>query len=162
MNVRGYPVVISGDIRKAFLQVRVIEAERDALRFHWRSEDDSQLETLRFTRVLFGLSPSPFLLAGVIEQHLSSWEEKYPDIVVELRKSLYVDDLFTGGQTIARAADRKEKAVKVFENASFKLHKWNSNASELEHNEEPAEENDEKTYAKQQRSGDFTETTMLG
>jgi hypothetical protein len=57
VHQRGYPVVVSGDIQKAFLQVRVRENERDALRFYWRSEEDSQLETLRFTRVLFGLAP---------------------------------------------------------------------------------------------------------
>ncbi len=162
VHQRGYPIVISGDIQKAFLQVRVRENERDALRFHWRCEKDSQLETLRFTRVLFGLAPSPFLLAGVIEQHLSLWEERYPDIVAELRKSLYVDDLLTGGQTIAQAADRKEKAIEVFEDAKFTLHKWNSNASELESNGEAAVGNDEETYAKQQLGGDLTQTTMLG
>ena len=155
--------MISEDIQKAFLQVRVRENERDALRFHWRCEEDSQLETLRFTRVLFGLASSPFLLAGMIEQHLSSWEERYPDIVAELRKSLYVDDLLSGGQTIAEAADRKERVVKVFEDATFKLHKWNSNSSELELNGEVTVGNDEETYAKQQQlGGDLTQTTMLG
>ena len=162
IHQRGYPVMLSGDIQKAFLQVRVRECERDALRFHWRCEEDSLLETLRFTRVLFGLAPSPFLLAGVIEQHLSSWEEKYPDLVAELRKSLYVDDLLTGGQTIAQAADRKDKAIEVFEDATFQLHKWNSNASELESNSEEAVKNDEETYAKQQLGGDSTQTTVLG
>ena len=112
--------------------------------------------------MLFGLAPSPFLLAGVIEQHLSSWEEKYPDLVAELRKSLYVDDLLTGGQTIAQAADRKDKAIEVFEDATFKLHKWNSYASELESNSEEAVKNDEETYAKQQLGGDLTQTTVLG
>ena len=162
VHQRGYPVVVSGDIQKAFLQVRVRENERDALRFYWRSEEDSQLETLRFTRVLFGLAPSQFLLAGVIEQHLNSWEERYPNIVAELRKSLYVDDLLTGGQTIPQAEDRKEKTVEIFEDASFKLHKWNSNVSELEVNGEPSAGNDEETYAKQKLGGDSTDTTILG
>ena len=162
VHQRGYPVVVSGDIQKAFLQVRVRENERDALIFYWRSEEDSQLETLRFTRVLFGLAPSPFLLAGVIEQHLNSWEESSPNIVAELRKSLYVDDLLTGGQTIPQAEDRKEKTVEIFEDASFKLHKWNSNVSELEVNGKPSAGNDEETYAKQQLGGDSTDTTMLG
>jgi hypothetical protein len=98
----------------------------------------------------------------VIEQHLNSWEERYPDIVAELRKSLYVDDLLTGGQTIPQAEDRKEKTVEIFEDASFKLHKWNSNVSELEVNGEPSAGNDEETYAKQQLGGDSTDTTMLG
>ena len=134
VHQRGYPVVISGDIRKAFLQVRVRESERDALGFHWRCD----------------------------AQHLNSWEGRYPDIVAELCKSLYLDDLLTGGQTIAQAADRKEKAVEVFKDAQFRLHKWNSNASELELDGETVVGNDEEMYAKQQLSDDSTQTTMLG
>ena len=97
--------------------------------------------------MLFGLAPSPFLLVGVTEQHLSSWKEKYPDIVAELRKSLYVDDLVTVGQTIAQAADRK----------TFKC---NSNASELELNGDMTVVNEKETY-KQQLGGDLSKTTML-
>lgn len=64
--------MVSGDIRQAFLQVRIRESERDALRFHWRKDEQSTVETLRFTRALFGLAPSPYLLEGVIESHLST------------------------------------------------------------------------------------------
>lgn len=72
--VRGRfnPVAINGDLQKAFLQVRVRETDRDAMRFHWRRDEHSPLETLRFTRALFGLVSSPFLLGGVIEAHLSN------------------------------------------------------------------------------------------
>ena len=96
------------DIRrqKAFLQIRIKEDERDALRFHWRTNEHSNLETLRFTRALFGLTCSPFLLGGVIEQHLQSWESKLPEVVAALRKSLYVDDLLNGGQTAKEARKR--------------------------------------------------------
>ena len=57
---RIYPVIVSGDIKQAFLQIRVKQSERDALRFHWRSDAEARIETYRFTRVLFGLAPSPF------------------------------------------------------------------------------------------------------
>ena len=53
------PIVLSGDLKQAFLQVRIKEANRDALRFHWiKDRDSSQVETLRFTRALFGLVQS--------------------------------------------------------------------------------------------------------
>ena len=67
---RFYPVVITGDLRKAFLQVRIKEEERDSLRVHWREPDSTKTETCRFTRDLFGLTSSPLLLLGVINQHL--------------------------------------------------------------------------------------------
>ena len=60
-------VVIAGDIQKAFPQVRIHAEDRDELRFHWITREyPEQVRTLRFTRALFGLGPSPFLLGGVI------------------------------------------------------------------------------------------------
>lgn len=85
------------------------------------------IETHRFTRTLFGLTCSPFLLGGVIEQHLESWENKMPEIVAALRKNLYVDDLLSGGQTVDQARERKSRAVEI-----LVLHKWNSNVTKLE------------------------------
>ena len=95
---RFHAVAVAGDLRKAFLQVRIRETERDALRFHWIvNKHYKKVETLRFTRVLFGLAPSPFLLGGVIQQHLETWKTCLPESVSEVLKSLYVDDLTTGG-----------------------------------------------------------------
>ncbi|XP_068692648.1 uncharacterized protein [Montipora foliosa] len=48
------------------------------------------------------------------------------------RKSLYVDDLVSGGPTAYAAQKIKEGAIDVFGQASFKLHKWHSNVPELE------------------------------
>ena len=73
--VRGrfHPVALAGDIHKAFLQVRIHVQDRDALRFHWLEPKDPQrIRTYRFTRALFGWGPSPFLLGGVMQQHLNT------------------------------------------------------------------------------------------
>ena len=126
---RSFPVIISGDIKQAFLQIRVRESERDALRFHWSSAPDLETVTYRFTRVLFGLAPSPFLLGGVLEHHLSSWSKKYPDEVERLRHSLYVDDILTGGKDVTQARLHKSTATEIMNDAKFELHKWNSNVS---------------------------------
>ena len=89
MLVRGH-CHCGGDWRfqKAFLQVRVGPEERDALTFHCLKDlDTRQVDTLRFTRALFGLAPSPFLLAGVIEHHLDDWmtENKRPDTLTHCK-----------------------------------------------------------------------------
>ena len=97
---RFLPVLLTGDLEKAFLQVRIKESERDALRFHSRGPENYETSVYRFTRALFGLTCSPFLLGGVIKEHLKSWEAKYPNLVDEIRKGLYVDDLMTGGDRL--------------------------------------------------------------
>ena len=93
--VRGrfHPIALNSDLQKAFLQISVRESDRDALRFHWQRDGQSDVEILRFARVPFGLAPYPFLLNGVIDMHLSTWEDREPDIVAKLRRELYVDDL---------------------------------------------------------------------
>ena len=44
---RFYPIAVVGDLRQAFLQVRVKEEDRNALKFHWleniRSKKKSRL-----------------------------------------------------------------------------------------------------------------------
>ena len=158
---RFHTVAVTGDIQKAFLQIRIRDTERDALRFHWKKNEDSEIETLRFTRVLFGLAPSPFLLGGVIECHLDAWESAMPELVAELRRSLYVDDLISGRPTVNEALQLKHDAVTVFQDARLTLHKWHSNASEVEEGEQKT--CDEQSFAKEQlgvvQGG---ETTLLG
>ena len=159
---RAHPVAVNGDLKKAFLQVRVKEKDRDALRFHWQPGEHSELETLRFARVMFGLTSSPFLLGGVIEQHLDNWESRMPEAVAELRKSLYVDDLLSGGVTVGEAQEVKQQAVEIFEDATFTLHKWHSNEAELEDHPDLST-SEEETFAKQQLGKpDGADSSLLG
>lgn len=145
---RFKPVALCGDLKQAFLQVRILEADRDALRFHWiKDKDPSQIELLRFTRALFGLIQSPFLLGGTLKQHLDSLKAKYPEEVEEIMKSLYVDDVISGAYTADQGHKSKEIAVSAFGEAGFKLHKWHSNVEELE--AETVLRDEEHTYAKE-------------
>ena len=91
------PVALAADVKQAFLQVRVRPEDRDVLRFHWiKNKDPITIKVLRFTRALFGLVQSPFLLAGTLKMNL---QEKYPEEVKEVLRRLYVDDVLTGGST---------------------------------------------------------------
>ena len=93
--------------------------------------DTREFDTLRFTRALFGLTPSPFLLAGVIEHHLDGRSEKRSEILSEMRKNLSVDDLTGGGNSKVEAKEYKTKVMEIFVDAAFELHKWHSDQPEL-------------------------------
>ena len=156
------PVALTADIKKAFLQVRIRPEDRDALRFHWiKDKDPSTIEVLRFTQALFGLVQSPFFLAGTLKLHLENLKEKYPAEVEEILRSLYVDDVITGGSTTDEVQDLKKTIVTVFGEAKFDMHKWNSNEPQLEcENVVPVDE--QPSYAKQQLGVKEGETKMLG
>ena len=144
---RFHSGAVTGDIRKAFLQIKIRQAERDSLRFHWiKDVHSSEVEILRFTRVVVGLAPSPFLLIGVIQQHLDLWRPRLPESVSEALKSLYVDDFISGGPTVTDAKKLKHETAEVFADARFELHKWHSNVPDLE----TTSSDDEPTFAKQQ------------
>ena len=116
---------------------------------------------MRFTRALFGLTSSPFLLAGVIDQHLDSWSIKYPEIVKEIKKDLYVDDWIGGGTTIAKSEEMTEAAIEIFADASFELHKWHSNVPELETGDVESCIEDQ-TFAKEQLCQGRRTSMILG
>ena len=95
-------------------------------------------------------SPAHHFFSGRVVQHLlESCREKYPEIVREIERSLYVDDLISGGPTQAKAETIKSASVEIFAKGTFELHKWHSNVKELETTcSVPASE--EETYAKEQ------------
>ena len=90
------------------------------------------METLRFTRALFGLAQLQFLLGRVVQQHLENCCQQYPKVVEEIEGSLYVDDLISGGPTIPAAGQVKETSSDIFAQGGFTLHKWDSNARKLD------------------------------
>ena len=66
-------MALAADIEKAFLMVSVAEQDRNVLRFLWVDDimkDDPRIIPLRFKRVVFGVSSSPFLLNATIPHDL--------------------------------------------------------------------------------------------
>ena len=67
---RFRPILLCGDIEKAYLQIRIRESEKDVLRFHWvKNSDPSVIEINRFTHLVFSLTHSPFILEGNLKEH---------------------------------------------------------------------------------------------
>ena len=96
-------------------------------------------------------APHSYWGGGVLKHHLDTWEERYPEIVTQLRDSMYVDDLISGGTTVGEVKAQKEKTVEIFKDACFTIHKWHPNSPDVEPvNEPPPPESTDLTYAKHQ------------
>ena len=158
---RLYPIALCADMKKAFLQIRIKEEDRDVLRFHWIKDlDPNQIVAYRFTRALFGMNQSPFLLQGTLNHLLDTMKERYGDETIEkIRNDVYVDDVPTGAETADEAHLLKPTMIKVFGSGSFELHKWHSNLTSLE--TEP-DIGGETSYAKQQLQPKDSTTSILG
>ena len=98
LRFRVHNVALTADIEKAFLMVSVSPKDCDVLRFLWTDDITSERPIPvdhRFTRVVFGVSSSPFLLNATIRYHIENTEAD-TELVSKLTKSFYVDDLIAG------------------------------------------------------------------
>jgi len=130
---RMKPFCITGDIQKAFLQIKISPEDRDALRLLWYDNlKERNIVQYRFTRVIFGSGPSPYILGAALEKHICQYEEKYPDTVNELLLNTYVDDVQSGGDGKEELLKFKEEATEIMGEGGFQLHKWHSNVPEIE------------------------------
>ena len=131
----AYKVALTGDIEKAFLMIHVAESDRDALRFLWVDDINSpnpKIIPLQFTRVVFGVSSSPFLLNATVKHHIKQYREDDHSFVEAVLNSIYVDDLISGGENVDNAFKLYEDSRSRLAKANFNLQKITTNSKELQ------------------------------
>ena len=126
MRFRYHRVALAADIVKAFLVVRIKEADQDVLRFLWIDDPDNEHPNIgvkHFNRVVFGVTSSPFLLNTTIRHHVTKYEAYHPQFVSDFLASLYVDDLKSGKDSVPEALELYKKARSRMKKAGFNLRK---------------------------------------
>ncbi|GFU58478.1 integrase catalytic domain-containing protein [Trichonephila clavipes] len=96
---RRYPIELSADIEKAFLQLGITPKHKDFLRFFYPDEGEEIVYS--HCRVVFGVSSSP-LLAAVLAHSLENVPEDDTQLGSKLKLSFYVDNCVTGVNDIAQ------------------------------------------------------------
>ena len=135
LRFRSHRVALTADIEKAFLMISVTERDRDVLRFLWIddiSKVNPEVVTLRFARVVFGVSSSPFLLNATIKHHVEKFSSSHPELVKELLRSIYVDDVVFGAHDEESTYKLYTTSKSILESASFNLRKFATNSPTLQ------------------------------
>ncbi|XP_063601659.1 uncharacterized protein LOC134777731 [Penaeus indicus] len=109
IRFRRWKVALTADITKAFLQICVQEKDRDVHRFLWKCKDSIRI--MRFVRVPFGNTSSPFLLNATIKHHLQSFPNT--EVIEELKENLYVDDWLSGADSAEEASVKFKEAQRI-------------------------------------------------
>jgi len=81
--------------------ILVASKEREFLHFLWvydPMKDESKLVAYHFTRVVFGMTASPFLLNVIVQHHLELLSESHGHLVNKVLHSIYVADIVMGSQ----------------------------------------------------------------
>ena len=89
----------------------------------------SPMRILRYKRVMFGASCSPFLLAAVIETHL---ENHVKDTILKKSlKNIFIDNLLVTRDTEVELVEFYHKARSIFNQMGLNLRQWASNSQLL-------------------------------
>ncbi|XP_028398884.1 uncharacterized protein LOC114522411 [Dendronephthya gigantea] len=92
LRFRVHPNAMTADIEKAFLNIAIAQEHRDFLQFLWITDPHSNepsIIPLRFTRVVFCVTSSPFILNATFRHHVSQYLRDDPSFVYELLRSFY-------------------------------------------------------------------------
>lgn len=131
MRFRQHPHAVSADIKEMFMQIRIQEQDRDALRFLWRGEKrEGRPQEYRMTSVIFGATSSPCTALYVKNRNASDFIEEYPAAARAIRKSHYMDDYIASFATEQEAKEISRSVDYVHRQAGFELRGWVSNSKQ--------------------------------
>ena len=126
LRFRRWRIGLVADIEKAFHMISVDPADRDALRFLWCH--DGRTKTMRFCRLPFGNSASPFLLLATLQHHLSSFDSRAAS---DLHDNMFVDNFLTGTDEVEEALELIHDSTSILQQAEMNLRQWVSNDTQV-------------------------------
>ena len=89
------PIGIIADIKKAYLQISVVDCHRDFLRFLWFDDifkDIPEVTKYRFWSVIFAANCFQYLLNSVIRFHASRYKSVDKEFSEKVAQRFYLDD----------------------------------------------------------------------
>ena len=93
LRFRCLPIAIVCDIAEMYLRIQIPEADRAYHRFLWRGCDQNRdPEGYEFSRVVLGITSSPFQAQFVNQKHAQLHRSEYPMASETALKSTYMDD----------------------------------------------------------------------
>ncbi|XP_045032617.1 uncharacterized protein LOC123474466 [Daphnia magna] len=131
LTFRLNPIAWTADIRQAFLMVKLLNEDAEALRFLLEDENvPGTLQTYKWNRLPFGLTCSPAVLRTVLKKHLESYKGELAVSSRQMLRHLYVDDYLSNAPTLA-AKTVIGTVLKLFSEAKMELRKWVTNDPQL-------------------------------
>ena len=134
LRFRRERIAVSADIEEMFMQVKVPENDRNALRFLWWPEGDlsKEPEEYEMTAHPFGATSSPFCANFALRRAAQEFGEGYAHAVLNAVKcDFYVDDCLASFPNSEAAISYAKGVTDLLMRAGFRLRKWTSNSSDF-------------------------------
>ncbi|XP_068149534.1 uncharacterized protein [Drosophila tropicalis] len=131
LNWRGLKWVFMADVEKMYRCINIPTDDAQYQRILWNPDTSDYVEEYACTTVMFGTSSAPYLAMRVMKQLAMDEYEKYPLAVDVINHQMYVDDILSGGDSIAETEDVKNQVIGMLRSGTFELRKWASNCTKL-------------------------------
>ncbi|GFY43592.1 integrase catalytic domain-containing protein [Trichonephila inaurata madagascariensis] len=135
---RKGPAAFTADVKSAFLQIELDLRDRDFTHFFWTDNLNNEPYVLNFTRVLFGLRPSPYLLAATLKHHFKKFKKQYSHTFELLNSSIYVNDLICGQNSVPDVLRTTLECLQIFNNSKQLNLLWQQEGVKTESSETSA------------------------
>lgn len=128
---RTYSYVITADIEKMFRQIYIRPSDRHLQSIIWRQSSQKVLNEYNLSTVTYGTKAAPYLAMRTLKQLAIDDADKYPLAAPAVSQSFYMDDLFSGANTIHQAKELQHQLIEMLKGAGMNLRKWSSNVPDL-------------------------------
>jgi hypothetical protein len=110
-----------------YRQVLVDEGHRPLQSIVWRENPSQPLQTFELNTVTYGTASAPFLAIRSLHQITHNNMQAYSEASLIIISDFYVDDLFTGADSIEKAKRLHHEIPTILDSGCFPLRKWISN-----------------------------------
>ncbi|XP_066585519.1 uncharacterized protein [Prorops nasuta] len=114
-----------------FRQILVDERDQDLQRILWSPEPGCAPRDYRLTTVTYGTTSAPYLAIRTLNQLAHDEGHRYPLGASCLLHQSYVDDIFSGADTIVEIQQIKNQLISILASAGISLDKWASNVPDI-------------------------------
>ncbi|XP_055589191.1 uncharacterized protein LOC129741476 [Uranotaenia lowii] len=128
MRARKHQIMLIGDIKQMYRQILVDPRDTPMQRIVWRSNPTSPLATFELKTVTYGTASAPFLATRVLQQLADDEQKDFPEAATILKRDFYVDDLFSGAETVEKVISLREQLDALCQRGGFELRKYASNS----------------------------------
>ena len=127
-----HPIALTADKKKAYLQINIDEEHNSYMRFVWyRNLQEESITKYRFTRVIFGVTSSQFLLKGTVQTHANKYGNVDPEFARKLKRYFYETILIVVHNLQKKVLNFIKKVKSRLSEASYNIRKWRTKDPEL-------------------------------
>ncbi|XP_055585175.1 uncharacterized protein LOC129738027 [Uranotaenia lowii] len=128
MRARKHQIMLIGDIKQMYRQILVDPRDTPMQRIIWRSNSTAPLATFELKTVTYGTASAPFLATRVLQQLADDEQKDFPEAATILKQDFYVDDLFSGAETVEKVISLRKQLDALCQRGGFELCKYASNS----------------------------------